>query len=591
MLKIYVQARRGRKRSAVPLAALCLSALGSGAMAQGPKSFSPLAVPAHAEAPNELLIGLTPAADAADGGKTLTALGTTLRHFAAGHAYHLRVRPGTDMAKLMARLKNTPGISYAEPNHIVKHADISLPNDPALANGNTQWGPIRTATYMAWNIWKPKNTKPIIIAVVDTGVDDTHPDLTNMMLRDAAGNVIGYNALTNTVGPTPADCPHGTHVAGIAAAQTNNGQGISGMAGWTGDSGSSDTSHIKVMPIKVLDANGSGTTANVAAGIDWAAAHGANIINLSLGGPDPDSTLFKSIQNAYAKGCVIVAAAGNYGTTLNFYPAADANVVSVAATSYNAADSLPFWSSRGWWVTVSAPGDTIYSTMPNGQYAYDSGTSMASPHVAGLAALIWAQNPTLKNSDVVKIIVSSTDKYPATANPIARGSGRINSNTALQLVNASLPAVSGSVTLSGCENVAQNVTLEFRSLDGKLNYTCPVTLKPTAPYSSVGTFSVTGVPAASYSLAIQGGTWLRKTVTLNSAALSAPVSVSLEGGDANGDNSVDATDFGILVTSYGSDRSVAGSGYDPQADFNNDGLIDASDFGILVGDYGDQGDS
>ena len=597
MFKIYVRAIRGRRRGAARLAALCLSVLGSGAMAQQTaaqaKLFSPLAVPNHAVVPDELLIGLTPEADAAGSGKAIAAMGATLRHFTQHHVYHLRVRPGSDIAKLTAQLKNLPGVSYVEPNHRVSHADtaLSLPNDPALTNVSAQWAPLQTATVQAWSLWKPKNTRPIIIAIVDSGVDDAHPDLTNMMLRDGSSTVIGYNVLTNTVGPTPPDCPHGTHVAGIAAAQTNNRQGISGMAGWTGDSGFSDTSHIKVMPIKVLDANGNGTTANIAAGIDWAVAHGANIINLSLGGPDPDYTLNKAIQNAWAKNCVVVAAAGNYGSTLPFFPAADPNVISVAATSCSAGDPLPSWSSRGWWVTVSAPGDTIYSTMPNGQYAYDSGTSMAAPHVAGLAALIWAQNPTLKNSDVMKFITSSADKYPANADPIARGSGRINSSSALLAVNAALPKVSGAVTLQESANAARKITLEFRSLDGILNYACPVTLTPQAPGSSVGLFSVAAIPSAMYSVAIRGENWLQKIVTLTPASLSAPLSVSLEGGDANGDNRVDSSDFGLLIDAYGGDASAAGSGYDSRADFNNDGLIDSTDFGILVGNYGDQGDS
>ncbi len=590
MFTIYARGLRGRKRFAAPLAALCLGVTLRNAAAQQPKMFSPLAVPNHAAVSNELLIGLTPGADNAGNGKMVSSLGATLRRFSQQHTYHLRVKPGTDMAKLIAKLKNTPGIAYVETNHVVSHADAGLPNDPGLANGNAQWAPLRTATNLAWGIWKPKNTTPIIIAVVDSGVDDTHPDLTNMMLRDAAGKVIGYNVLTNTVGPTPADCPHGTHVAGIAAAQTNNGQGISGMAGWTGDSGYTDTSHIKVMPVKVLDANGNGTTANVAAGIDWAVAHGANVINLSLGGPDPDTTLFKSIQNAWAKGCVVVAAAGNYGSSANFYPAAVTNVVSVAATSYNPGDSLPYWSNRGYWVTVSAPGDTIFSTMPNNQYAYDSGTSMASPHVAGLAALIMAQNPLLKNSDVVKIITTSSDKYPVSADPIARGSGRINSYNALKAVNATLPTVSGSITLEGCVNVAQPLTMEFRSLDGTLDYTVPITPQPTALYSSVGSFSVSGVPGAAYSVAIKGGSWLQKSVTLTPALLSASLSVTLQGGDANGDNFVDSTDFGMLIQSYGGDITVPGSGYNPQVDFNNDGSVDCTDFTILIGNFGLQGD-
>ena len=541
---------------------------------------------------NELLIGLTEAADRAGGEKIIAGIGTKIRHFALHHAYHLKIKPGTDLPKLMARLQETSGVAYVESNHVVSHTDaIALPNDPAFANGQgAQWAPLRTATALAWNVWQPKNTKPIVIAVVDSGVDDAHPDLTNMMLRDANGKVLGYNALTDTVGPTPPDFPHGTHVAGIAAAQTNNGQGISGIAGWSGDSGSSDTAHIKIMPVKVLDATGNGTTANVAAGIDWAVAHGANIINLSLGGPDPDLTLYRAIQNAWTKNVLVVAAAGNYGNSANFYPAAVTNVVSVAATVNNAADSLPTWSNRGWWVTVSAPGDGIISTYPNHQYVYNSGTSMAAPHVAGIAALVWAQNPLLKNFEVVRILVASADKYPASNNPIAKGGGRVNAYAALQAVSAALPTLSGTITLPDCVNVAQKISMEFRSLDGALDFTHPVLLTPTAPGSSVGAFAAPGLPNVPYTVSIQGANWLRKTAPLAAPLTAAPLSVTLSGGDANGDNSCNVLDFGVLINAYGSRLSDPNSGFDPLPDFNNDGVVDVLDFGILVNDYGLQGD-
>ena len=190
---------------------------------------------------------------------------------------------------------------------------------------------------------------------------------------------------------------------------------MAGMAGWNGDPNASDTTRIKIMPIKVLDNTGSGMEEDVAAGIDWAVAHGANVINISLGDTQSSDVIAASVADAWNAGCLVVCAAGNEGNSNYFYPAANPGAVSVAATSNSYTDEIPYWSTVGSWVNLAAPGEYIYSTTPYNTFNYLSGTSMASPHVVGLAALVWAQNPTLKNADVYSAILRGVDRIPLIA--------------------------------------------------------------------------------------------------------------------------------------------------------------------------------
>ena len=221
------------------------------------------------------------------------------------------------------------------------------------------------------------------IAVVDTGIDATHPDLAGKVI--AAANFTSSTTTQDLSG-------HGTHVAGIAAASFDNALGIAGMA-----------PNARLMDVKVLavDANGqtTGDCANIADGVVWATDHGANVLNLSLGSESPCSALQLAVEYAASHGALVVAAAGNAGTTKRFYPAAFPGVLSVAATTNQ--DRLAGFSNRdASWVDVAAPGDGIVSTLPtydNGtgavDYGYLSGTSMAAPVVSGIAALIWGQMP------------------------------------------------------------------------------------------------------------------------------------------------------------------------------------------------------
>ena len=383
--------------------------------------------------PGEILIGVHASQDdAKEAARLNTTVGTVIGRQADLHAYRMRLRPGLTIAAAIARLRLRGDVAYAEPNHIY-HVN-SIPNDTYYAN---QYAPHTVQAEQAWDIWNP--VSPVILAIVDTGIDGTHPDLTNKMYRDGSGNILGYNSVTGQTGAAADDFGHGTHCAGIAAAQINNGVGIAGIAGWNGNASTTDTTYTKLMPVKVLDSNGNGTDVTVADGITWAANNGAQVISMSLGGPDTSSTLNAAVQYAWNKGCVIVAAAGNNGANTFSYPAACANVISVAAT--DSTDTLANFSNYGSWVSVAAPGVNIFSTVPTYQtnggfgtnYNYLSGTSMATPHVAGEAALILAQNPTLTNSQVSALITSNVDPYtPYYANgSIVPGGGRINVYKAL----------------------------------------------------------------------------------------------------------------------------------------------------------------
>ena len=231
----------------------------------------------------------------------------------------------------------------------------------------------------------------VTIAIVDSGVDLGHPDL--------AGKLVPGTDIVNNDNDPQDDNGHGTHVAGIAAAMTNNLVGVAGVS-WGA----------RIMPVKVLDALGGGSTSNVAAGIVWAADHNADVINLSLGCgilscPDPPVTLGNAIEYAYGKGITLVAAAGNLGTSFVYYPARFPHVIAVAATDQ--LDTHWTLSNFGPEVDVSAPGVQIYSTYRGNIYRYLDGTSMSSAFVSGLAAILRGL-PTYVSPDQVADIIDST---------------------------------------------------------------------------------------------------------------------------------------------------------------------------------------
>ncbi len=284
------------------------------------------------------------------------------------------------------KFSKNKNIEYAEEDHIAKAQEI--PNDPYFPN---QWGLSIIQAPSAWNI--THGSSNVDIAIVDTGIDGVHSDLSSKIVA-SADCTISINCVDTA---SVDDNGHGTHVAGIAAAETNNGIGIAG----TGYNSS-------LMSVKVLDSSGSGYYSWVANGIVWAADHGARVINLSLGGPYPSSTLSNAVSYAWNKGAVVVAAAGNNGSTSPLYPAYYPQVLSVAATDRN--DNIAWFSNYGYWVKVAAPGVDIFSTYNNGGYAILSGTSMATPFVSGVAGLVFADHPSWTNTQVRNKIESSADR-------------------------------------------------------------------------------------------------------------------------------------------------------------------------------------
>ncbi|AIQ60254.1 S8 family peptidase [Paenibacillus borealis] len=261
-------------------------------------------------------------------------------------------------------------------------ANVITPND--LLFSTYQWNLPAIETELGWNL--SKGSKEVVVAVVDTGVQADHPDLQGQLLA-------GYNAITN--GSTPDDdVGHGTHVAGIIGALTNNEEGVAGISWYN-----------KILPVKALDNSGAGTTYSVAEGIIWAADNGAKVINLSLGNYADSQFLHDAIKYAYDRDVVIVSASGNDNTERPGYPAAYEEVIAVAAT--NSTGERASFSNYGDYIDVAAPGESIASTYPDNQYAALSGTSMASPHVAALAGLVRSLNPELTNKEVTELLTSN----------------------------------------------------------------------------------------------------------------------------------------------------------------------------------------
>jgi thermitase len=310
-------------------------------------------------------------------------------------------------AELERYFANNKTVEYAEPHYIILQNEV---NDTYYQG--YQWNLPAIGTEDGWNL--SRGSKDVKIAVIDTGVDLDHPDLTRRLIK-------GYNALADSYNPDD-DNGHGSHVAGIIASETNNGTGMAGI-----------TWYNPIIPVKVMGSDGTGGSFYVAKGIRWAVDHGANVINLSLGVYQSCELLEESIRYALEKDVVVVSAAGNDNTNQPSFPAAYPGVLGVAAVDWDGTRAT--FSNYGNYIDVAAPGVDIPSTFSNGRYAALSGTSMAAPHVAALAGLIRSVNPKLKNSDVVKIIKQSTQPTDEQGPNPYFGNGIIDNVKALQMAS------------------------------------------------------------------------------------------------------------------------------------------------------------
>ncbi|HEY2415289.1 MAG TPA: S8 family serine peptidase [Pirellulaceae bacterium] len=370
----------------------------------------------------------------------------------------VQLNAGVNVQAALAAYSNDSNVVHAEPDYHVKLTDFNVPpNDEHyndqwdLRNTGQQGGNVGSDIHMedAWNAIQGQSLAPVVVAVIDTGVDYTHPDLAPVMWTNPGeipdngidddddgyvDDVYGYNFVNNNGDPMD-DYFHGTHVAGTIAAVADNGIGIAGIA-----------PNVQIMALKFLDDTGSGVESDAIRALNYAVAHGAQISNNSWGGLPFSAAFQTALSNAAAKGHIFVAAAGNNGSnddSQGFYPASytNSNVVSVAAT--DAGDSLAYFSNFGKKsVDIGAPGVSILSTLPMiGTPAMDyeglipgygvlDGTSMAAPHVSGVMALVWGMHPDWSMQEVIADVLNTADPVPSLASMIKTG-GRLDAAAAL----------------------------------------------------------------------------------------------------------------------------------------------------------------
>ena len=414
-----------RHLTAIVWIAILLGVLGPVSMAS-PNGEAPASAPPLPQAlgswsdytPGRILVKFRADTPRAEAGSMLSTNGATVLGKVGGlEVLRLAVPEGREKA-LVELLTLNPQVEYAELDYVV-HAAL-IPNDTYYYR---QWGLDKIRGPAAWDVLVDAgllgHTADIIIAVLDTGVDLLHPDLDSKIVQ-------GYDFFNHDSVPQD-DHGHGTHVAGIAAAETNNYRGVAGVS-WDA----------RIMPVKVLNANGDGSYSDLADAIRFACASGADIINMSLGGTEYSHTLHEAVEQTYQDGCLMVAAAGNRGGAGLLYPARYPQTIAVAATDQG--DGRASFSSYGPEVDVAAPGEGIYSTYWEAPYThtytYISGTSMATPHVAGLSGLVWSLCPGLSNGEVQSIIEATAKDLGSLGWDPYFGFGRID---AQQAVEAAMP--------------------------------------------------------------------------------------------------------------------------------------------------------
>lgn len=362
--------------------------------------------PKAAHDPHTVLVKFKTSASTASRDRALRSRGGRATEQVAGTAF-VKVRTTGRADDLARRLKSDPTVAQVTLDY-VRHASAT-PNDPYYSS-QPYLGTVRMPS--AWD--RSKGSGTMVVAVVDSGVNGLHPDLVGRVLA-------GYDATRNATLPAGAasdDFGHGSMVAGLIGAATNNGVGIAGVA-W----------NARILPVRVLDADGSGTDTDVIEGIAWAADKGAKVINLSLGGPYDSPALHDAVKYAVGKGAVVVAAAGNSGALEPMYPAAYSESFAVAASDNHA--RLTDFSTFGSWVDLAAPGFDIVSTGLDAGYYTASGTSFSAPIVSGVAALVRTQSPTLTPAQVVSRLRSTArDTGPRGVDPYF-GSGVVDAANAL----------------------------------------------------------------------------------------------------------------------------------------------------------------
>lgn len=373
-------------------------------------------------------------------------------------SFKLNIPDDTDIAKFQDKLGELGFFESSEPDFEMEIS--AVPNDP---NYSQLWGMQKIQAPLAWDIFT--GSKNVVVAVIDSGSEPTHPDL-------AANMVAGKNMLTG--GAINDGNGHGTHVAGTIGAVGNNSIGVAGL-NW----------NVSIMPLQVFGASGRGDSGPIYEAISYAVANGAKVINMSIGNEEgyipctPNTEYARRISYAVSKGVVVVVAAGNENRdAAGTSPASCEDAIAVGAT--DSSDNRSIWSSTGAsnygnHVSIAAPGTGIFSTWKLNIYKSSNGTSMASPHVAGAAALLLSENPSLSPAQVKNCLIQNGDPI-TTDQPI--GGVRLNIFKALQAcANLTLPTGGASTPTPTISSGVPTPTLVL----GVPTPTPTVTTSPTVP--------------------------------------------------------------------------------------------------------------
>jgi thermitase len=336
--------------------------------------------------PGQLMVKFKPA-HAGDAARVHSAMGASVKTRIRQIGWEtVNLPPSMSVAEAAAAYKRLPQVEAVTPNYIRRA--FRVPNDPRY---NEQYDKPIMNMPGAWDFSIGKST--VVVAILDTGVQVDHPEFQGKIVSPR-------NTIDNTSNVTDVD-GHGTHCAGIAAAKGNNGVGIAGVS-W--DSA--------IMPVKVLGDLGGGTLEDTVEGMIWAADNGAKVISMSLGGAGTNQSEADAVNYGFNKGAVMVAAAGNDNSSQLSYPAAYENCIAVGSTDRN--DAKSGFSNFGDWVDVAGPGSDILSTLPNSSYGFNSGTSMACPNVAGVAAVLFSYAPTNYTNVQIRAVMEATTKNVGT---------------------------------------------------------------------------------------------------------------------------------------------------------------------------------
>ncbi|PWU05246.1 MAG: alkaline serine protease [Terriglobia bacterium] len=387
----------------------------------------------------------------------LAASGAPIDHTLAALNVHVLRVPTTALDRVQQALENSGMFIFVEKDQIAQAT--ATPNDPDYPSA---WHLTQISAPSAWD--STTGSPNVVIAIVDSGADSTHPDL-GPKLVPGWSFLTGTSNISDTMG-------HGTATAGTSGAATNNSTGVSSIA-WQNP----------IMPLVVVDSTGYASYSNMANAITYATDHGARIINLSLAGSGASSTLQNAVNYAWSKGAVVFASAGNSSSSSPYYPAACDNALAISST--NSQDQLSGFSNYGSWIDLAAPGENIWTTNSGGGYGAWSGTSFSSPIAAAVGALALSLQPSLSASALVSLLEQNTDDLGTPGFDTSFGWGRVNAykvalaakgfvgDTIPPTVSISSPAaaetVSGTVTVSGSAADNTGVTKVELWVDGVLN--------------------------------------------------------------------------------------------------------------------------